>query len=398
MKQEKNNKFWFILGNFPLISASEIEAVFGLADSEITCQPPLLIANLPNFEPDSAIKRLAGTIKIGQEICENLTEDELVNRVVDELRIINSKIIFGLSYYGVGGRGDAAFFVGSLGKRIKQTLKESGASVRHVFNREAVLSSVTVSKNGLDTKGKGREFLIVKQGNKFSLALTSAVQPFEEWGGRDFGRPGRDDLSGMLPPKLARMMINLSDADLDGTLLDPFCGSGTIINEAALIGYKNIIGSDISEKAVEDSRKNFEWLKEQNIIQSLPEVRFIHSSISDLLSHISENEIDAIVAEPYLGKPLKGNESEQFLREQIDELKKLYLETFSAFKKLLKKGGTIIFIIPCFKIGNKWLPVDCIDEIKKIGFVSEPFFQNNEFLLYARADQKVGREIWRFKC
>lgn len=395
MKQEKNNKFWFILGNFPLISASEIEAVFGLTDAKVAYEPPILIADLSDFEPDVAIKRLAGTIKIGQEISGNLTEEELVDRVVDELRIINGKIIFGLSYYGAAGRGDAAFFVGSLGKRIKQALKERGASVRHVFNREAVLSSVTVSKNSLDTKG--REFLIVKQGNKFSLAQTLAVQPFEEWGGRDFGRPGRDDLSGMLPPKLARMMINLSGADMNSTLLDPFCGSGTIINEAALIGYKKIIGSDISEKAIEDSKKNFEWLKEKNIIQSSPEARFIHSSISDLLSHISGNEIDVIVAEPYLGKPLKGNESEQFLRAQIEELKKLYLETFSVFKELLKKGGTIIFIIPCFKSRNNWLRVDCSSEIKKLGFIAEPFFQNNGFLLYARPDQKVGREIWRFK-
>ena len=35
------------------------------------------------------------------------------------------------------------------------------------------------------------------------------MQDFEQWGARDYGRPSRDAVRGMLPPKLARMMVNL---------------------------------------------------------------------------------------------------------------------------------------------------------------------------------------------
>ena len=92
-------------------------------------------------------------------------------------------------------------------------------------------------------------------GQQFSLAQTEAVQPFEQFSARDFGRPGRDDLSGMLPPKLAIIMINLAQTPLNSILLDPFCGSGTILSEAVLLGYTNLIGTDISEKAIADSKK-----------------------------------------------------------------------------------------------------------------------------------------------
>src|SRR5205823_3602162 len=99
-----------------------------------------------------------------------------------------------------------------------------------------------------------------------------AVQPFEQFSARDFGRPGRDDLSGMLPPKLAIIMINLAANDTISVLLDPFCGSGTILSEALLLGYKNLIGSDISEKAVADTKTNLDWIANK-FRRDLPDIK-----------------------------------------------------------------------------------------------------------------------------
>ena len=92
-----------------------------------------------------------------------------------------------------------------------------------------------------------------------AVFVTKAIQPIESLGERDFGRPYRDAKSGMLPPKLAMMMINLAGQSLGATILDPFCGSGTILMEAATIGYTNLMGSDISPKAIDDTRQNFAW-------------------------------------------------------------------------------------------------------------------------------------------
>lgn len=63
------------------------------------------------------------------------------------------------------------------------------------------------------------------------------------------------------PPKVAQMMINLAGPDRHKILLDPFCGSGTILQEAALLNFQKIYGSDQNSQAVKDSQVNLDWLR-----------------------------------------------------------------------------------------------------------------------------------------
>jgi SAM-dependent methyltransferase len=59
---------------------------------------------------------------------------------------------------------------------------------------------------------------------------------------------------GALRPTVAAAMVNLA-GEPDGLLLDPCCGSGTILNEAVAAGWKTR-GIDIDPDAVQISRKN----------------------------------------------------------------------------------------------------------------------------------------------
>jgi len=58
-----------------------------------------------------------------------------------------------------------------------------------------------------------------------------------------------------LTAKLARCMVNLSRANMGSILLDPFCGTGTILLEAGMIGCKPI-GVDIKASMVKGTYKN----------------------------------------------------------------------------------------------------------------------------------------------
>ncbi|NIP34812.1 MAG: methyltransferase domain-containing protein, partial [Thermoplasmata archaeon] len=60
-----------------------------------------------------------------------------------------------------------------------------------------------------------------------------------------------------LHPKYARAMVNLAKVPLGGRILDPFCGTGGVLIEAALLGYEPL-GSDIDPRMVEGSRRNLE--------------------------------------------------------------------------------------------------------------------------------------------
>ena len=385
-----SSRRWFVLGRESLIAAAEIDAVLSLKKYDYSTQ---ILKVDASCDPKTLIDRLGGTIKIARELADSVTKKDLEKIITDELKTVSGKINFGISFYNTTGLTLKEIRI--LGLQIKKFLKTEGYSVRYVENKEEALSSVTVEKNNLT--GRGREFLIQKNpDNTFSIAQTEAVQPFEQFSARDFGRPGRDDLSGMLPPKLAMIMINLAQTPLNSMLLDPFCGSGTILSEALLLEYKNLIGSDISEKAVADTKVNIEWITTK-FNRELPSNRIFKGEVAELSKNLHANSIDAIVTEPYLGKPLRGQETKQELASQAKQLKDLYLQAFRQFNQILKPKGKVVFIIPRFKFANDWITIDCKNEIEKIGFTALPFFEDQLRLVYSRPNQKVAREIWRFE-
>lgn len=364
--------YLFTLGRQIKLSTTEIEAVLSLMEIEYKIKnikdQNLVLEIAKNIEPKILMKRLGGTIKIGEEINTDIAQ------------YLEKKQPTGKIQFSISGLNKAK----KMGISIKKELKEKGRSIRFVEanNTATILHNNLVEKLG--------DFTIFE--NK--IFVTKAIQPIEEFTNRDYERPGSDGASGMLPPKLSRIMINLSKSKTDDTILDPFCGSGTILMEAAEMGYKNLIGSDISEKAFEDTKKNMEWLVNNLEIKNL-KFEIVQSSSQKLDQKIKNVSIDKIISEPYMGRPLHGNESEDFLRRQTNELAKLYIESFKSFYKLLKPGALAVFIIPAFKHRNNWIEVNCVEGIKKIGFATENF-DNEKFLLYHRPNQHLGRQIWKF--
>lgn len=390
----ENKRTWFLLGRIADISAAEIAAFLNLSSSDYHVCGHFLATNKLTRSPQELINILGGTIKISDELFVEKNMERIVEKCIEILSSETGKIIFGISAYLDGRPSDTLRFVKTTGMTIKKTLQNNGASARFVFNSEPTLSSVTVEKNALVKKGW--EFNIIQTDDGFVVAKTTAVQPFEEWGRRDYGRPERDDVSGMLPPKLARIMINLSRQPLTATIYDPFCGSGTILNEAVDLGYTSVIGSDISEKAVTDAKKNLAWLNPKKI----DEVQIFQSDIKDVTSHIKQKTVDAIIAEPYLGKPLRGRETRSELERQAEDITQIYQSAFPIFSKILYSRGTIVIIVPRFRSGNDWVTMNIKSIAERFGFEVDGYKktgnQTTDYLLYARPEQRVGREIWRF--
>lgn len=383
-----------MLGREFLLAAAELGAVLNLTSNEqlTTDQNISILKTRKNIDPATLIGQLGGTVKIGTELGNNLTKKKLEEKIIDELKTIKGKKTFGLSYYG-DNKYDLKN-IQSFGLGLKRKLKQANRPVRYVQNRELILSSAVVKNNKLITTG--REFLIaINHNNEFSLAKTLAIQPFAQFSQRDYGRPERDDNSGLLPPKLAMMMINLAQAEKSDAILDPFCGSGTILSEAGLLGYDNLIGNDISLKAISDTKKNLAWIC-QNYNLTNKNFALYQQDITKSNNNLKPNSINAIITEPYLGQPLKGNETKQQLIKQSQELKELYLAAFAQFKISLKKKGVVIFIIPRFKYWQEWITINCVEEIKKLGFKPKPLLPNHDFLTYHRPNQHLAREIWRF--
>jgi tRNA G10 N-methylase Trm11 len=230
------------------------------------------------------------------------------------------------------------------------------------------------------------------------VGRTEAVQDFKNLSYRDFGRPDRDDQSGMIPPKLAQIMINLSGKNSENsTLLDPFCGSGTVLMEAALIGFKNLIGSDISEKAISDTKNNLAWIGEKFPNFKLSNFQLFEISATEISRKIKPNSVDAIVTEPYLG-PQRGNPDPMKTKM---ELEKLYSAALREFKKILKSDGRVVMIFPVRAEGTRpdlhfmspnldgWQVINPLPE----NLQEKLHTTRRGTIVYGRPGQKVYREI-----
>jgi len=411
------HKYFFILGHSPQISQAEIEAVLEKLLGEhniIAASDEVLIIgykiyNNASFQIKDLIRKLGGTIKIGKILDEvELEEDSnIVTKISGKLtaeRLLDKyfqqnteRINFGFSAYCLDSNIPKSISkkLLKLGLELKKELKRKGHSVRLVSSKEKTLSSVIVGENKLIEKGADICLLISK--DKIYLGRTLAVQEYKRFIQRDYARPDRDVKSGMLPPKLARIMVNLSQADPDDVLLDPFCGSGTILQEALLLGIKKVIGSDISLKAVQDTRNNLEWLT-KNYQLPTTSYQLITSDIKDLPSKFKE-QVAVIVTEPFLGPPLKGNESLEKIKTVSKELSELYLKSFRVFSQILKKNGRVVIVFPIFRKVNQEISLPIVSKIEQMGFQVQKNLLSNARggLVYSRPDQKVLREIFRFK-
>jgi tRNA G10 N-methylase Trm11 len=387
-------KYFFVFGNNPTLSVAELAAIIPAETSmEILIKKGLvlLIETKKEINTERLIKKIGGTIKIGLIRFEltTITEEKILPAAQKLLQPKQGKFKFGFSYYGPG-----KFNFSSLAMKIKKYLRGQSINSRWVTSRESTLSSVVIWQNKLTSKGI--EIVLIKNENKLFLGQTLTIQPFKELSFRDYGRPARDDHSGMLPPKLAQIMINLAQAQPQDIILDPFCGSGTILTEAVLAGYKNLIGSDISQKAIKDTEQNIKWIKSKFSVPNF-KLQLNTKSATDLPSIIKNQTIDAIITEPYLG-PQRGRIEVKKIKR---ELEALYTQSLRAFSQILKPNGRVVIVWPVFNRGRKQIFLSPqLEKFKIINPIPKSLrdhpaiaLTDRQTIIYGRPGQKVWREI-----
>lgn len=403
-------RYFFILGKNEELSLAELIVVLN-ANTHVIIQScahgVALIESKAPIDLPRLQERLGGIIKCGEIMGEISAITELPNLILSFIGSGTEKFHFGFSVYTEkAGALSNRKQLHALGIIIKRRLAEKKIPSRFVTSREPALSSVIVRKEKLL---EGMDACIIDAGRgRWIVGRTRAAQDFKSYGERDFGRPGRDDLSGMLPPKLAKIMINLSAIATNGALLDPFCGSGTILQEALLLGYTHLVGSDMEKKAIDDTRRNLAWLHNKKGLD-ITEVRVFQGEVERLTSFLPDQLFDAIVTEPYLGPALRGRETVSDLLKTKRGLEELYLSAFAQYVQILKPNGRVVMVLPVFVTSDSMMFMDIVDDIKKMGFsVINPLATVSERLappatnfrwplMYYREGQRVYREIWIFE-
>jgi len=304
-------KTLFILSKEDLkLACAEFKAVM---KKDFKAEDNILIAECNEEEIKKAKKRLAYTNSVFQFLfsCKN-SELEAKMQGFDwqsvykdsfVIRAINGEKIKPEEYY--------AKFVWRNVKNPKVDLKEAKTKIFLICNKKVYVGILLgeTDKSYLQRKA----------------AMKTAVYPTA------------------INPKLAKAMVNLTGAEKNETICDPFCGTAGILVEAGIMGMKTI-GCDISQKMISLSTKNLEKNK----------AKYWHLQIDDATK--ARIKCDYVVTDlPY------GRNS-----EITSELNKLYLDFLANIIKWKIKKAVISF--PDF--------VDYKRIIKNAGFKLTQEFDN----------------------
>lgn len=388
-------KSLLVLGRQPGLSLAELESLLGpehLQPFGQHCLSSLDTADIP-------FKRLGGTIKTARLLVELPSpkwadiENYLIEKVPPHTKHLpEGKFTLGLSVYGLSIKPE---IINKTGLKLKKLIKKTGRPVRVVPNKASELNSAQVLNNKLTSRGAW-ELLVVSDGRDAYLAQTMFVQDINAYSARDQVRPKRDALVGMLPPKLAQIIVNLATTNRNpekgAIVYDPFCGTGVVLQEAALMGYE-IKGSDINPKMVEFTDTNLQWLKThlKNIAVHSEDGRYYELKVLDAAKD-SLIGGDFIASEVYLGPVLKGRSNQADVNTAVGEVNDLLIKFlknihFSQFERMC-------LAVPCWSLDKRFYHLPLLDQLSDLGYNRLSFVHAGaKETIYHRPGQAVAREI-----
>ena len=143
-----------------------------------------------------------------------------------------------------------------------------------------------------------------------------------------------------LHPKYARALINLTGAKKGNTVLDPFCGTGGVVIEAAEMGMK-AIASDFDEEMVLGCRENMDFY-------GLKLHDFEVLDIADIPHRFSD--IDIVVTDPPYGRSTKIGG---------DDVLGIHKSAMASIPQVLRPNGRAGIILP-YETGPSTMGLDAV--------------------------------------
>lgn len=364
--------YLFVLGRDPELARMEIECILENESKFRILENSKNVAAVEceNINPE-IIKKLGGTIKIAKVISNTNDAYDIENNL-ENCGLYNgdkNKIEYYIDHYSTSLLNLTEDILKDYFKRMK---------IKALYKKTAEPSKLTrkdILKNGLN-------LVIYKNYIGKVIAVTNPI----ELKTRDIGRPSVD-YAKVISIRLAKILINLSKVKKGETLLDPFAGSGTILQEAMLQGV-NAIGADNDVVSINDADKNLKWIRSKYATNS--NFKIIKSDVINLAEKIREGSIDAVVTEPYMGPFIRKLPNIPEAKNLASDLSMLYSDLLKNLKKLEKKGKRTVIIIPVFRTReNKKIFINFRNMAESCGFsiLYEP-------ITYGHSKNKLLRQVY----
>lgn len=382
---------------------------------------------------NTIIENLGGTIKIGEakkNFPTQMLKEAFLNKkeqvqtdiieavgssgLVNEMFSSADKVFFGVSVYCSEKtlRQFSWIIQRFIGSTVKTKLLEQGTKSKFMgFSKErglAQLSHIEVMKKNL-VENKAEILVAIGKDETWIATTTGVHNPFE-FQKRDVYKPAQRKIFAM-PPRIAKIMVNLSGCSPGKVLLDPFCGVGTILQEALLMRAK-VVGVDVNSWCVKAANENLEWLIREYKLEEA-DFRVVQGDISKLAQKIGQETVDCIVTEPDLGPALRQVPTGPYAIKIIRKLEPLFFDFVEQAYQVLKADGQLVVVTPFIVTrSGKAVTMPVGEKLENLGFTADRPFDKQMFsantpevetlasissLVEVDERHKIGREIHIYK-
>ncbi len=145
-----------------------------------------------------------------------------------------------------------------------------------------------------------------------------------------------------LSPRLARTLVNLADLRPGQTVLDPFCGSGTILIEAHAKSLR-CLGLDSRASRVQEARENIRWSL-GGVDPRGYDIR--KGDARELTRMLRGSKVDAVVTEPVLLPRLDARPKTATARAMVEESAVVYNDALASMAESIGPEGRIVVVVP----------------------------------------------------
>jgi len=310
--------FFLLSGEHPTLPASELTAILeaeGYSFSNVEKLDQVLRVEA-GVEAVNAVKKRAALTRI---CCLELFQCR--NEYAEIMKNANATPFERLL------REEETFVV-----RVKR-VKRYGESL-DVLQLERKLGEAVLNRNlkaKVDLKKPKKTFFGVITSGKFIFGLKLAEISPKEFANRSPSRKPFFHPSAMTA-KLARCMVNLAKPKPGDLVFDPFCGTGSMLIEAALMGCR-VLGLDAKRKMVEGTRRNLEFfhIRPEGLV------------VADA-KKLPVKRADCVVTDPPYGR--SATTLGRTTREIVEQ-------AFSEVAEILEKGRRVCLAAPkTMKVGE----------------------------------------------
>ncbi len=325
---------------------SHLEAACLLGDSARVTRQRDDIATVSITEKTRTLKacqRLAGIHKLAVPLPSPSSPD-----FIESIDFPSRNFNFSLSLYGPSGNLGEEY--DQLCDELLSAIREGGLKKANLIRSHAI-SGVDLHAEKVISRS-AMDFIAYRDAHDgYQWGITVYVPDTASYRERSTGRPfTTSEIS--LSPRLARLLVNMSGVAKGQLMLDPFCGSGTILGEALLAGI-DCIGLDRSRNRTELTKKNLAWILartgEHGIPPRGPSYSVEVGDATNIEKSMKGRLLDAVVSEPILMPRISSALTLEKARKLVRNSSRLYSEAIYSIAGAVRKGGRVVIVTPSLK-------------------------------------------------